>query len=135
MNLSIAQPIQTRSVPAVVLNTFQQQFPKAGRVEWERHGDGNYEVEFTVGLTGRHHKVAINHEGKMLIHEEEIAYYSLPDAIKQHIMAAFGGYRIGGAKKIEQGGNRLYEVELDSRHGDLEIYFNAAGQVLKKQVE
>ncbi len=130
-----AQDVQRRGVPAVVLNAFQQQFPKARQVEWEKKRDGNYEVEFDNGLFSRDHQAIISPEGKVLRHEEELASYSLPDAVKQQIKATFVGYRVGDVKKIDAGGTITYKVELDSRQGDLEVVFNADGKVLKERMD
>lgn len=130
-----AQGVQQRGVPAVVLNAFQQQFPKARQVEWEKKRDGNYEVEFDIGLFSRDHQAIISPEGKILRHEEELASYSLPDAVKQQIKAEFDGYRIGDVKKVDTGGTITYEVELDSRYGDLEVVFGADGKIIKERMD
>ncbi len=130
-----AQDIQKRGVPAVVLNAFQQQFPKARQVEWEKKRDGNYEVEFDNGLFSRDHQAVISPEGKVLRHEEELASYALPDAVKQQIKAEFDGYRVGDVKKIDTGGTITYAVELDSRYGDLDVIFAADGKIVKERMD
>lgn len=130
-----AQTAQKRGVPAVVLNTFQQQFPQARDVEWERNRDGNYEVEFDNGMFGRDNEVIISPEGKILRHEEDLASNSLPDAVKEKIKAEFDGYRVDDAKKIDIGGTVTYEVELDSRLGDLKVVFAADGTVVNERMD
>jgi len=130
-----AQGVQKRGVPAVVLNAFQQQFPKARQVEWEKKRDGNYEVEFDNGLFSRDHQVVISPDGKVLRHEEELASYSLPDAVKGKIKSEFDGYRVGDVKKIDTDGTITYEVELDSRYGDLEVIFAADGEIVKERMD
>ncbi len=130
-----AQDVQRRGVPAVVLNAFQQQFPKARQVEWEKKRDGNYNVEFDNGLFSRDHEAVISPEGKVLRHEEELASYSLPDAVKQKIKTEFDGYRVGDVKKIDAGGTVTYAVELDSRHGDLDVIFAADGEIVKERMD
>ncbi len=132
---AIAQGVQRHGVPAVVLNAFQQQFPKARQVEWEKKKDGNYEVEFSVGLISRDHQVIISPEGKVLRYEEELASYSLPDAVKQQIKTEFDGYRIGDVKKIDVEGRITYEVELDSRYGDLKVDFAPDGKIIKERMD
>lgn len=130
-----AQHVQQRGVSAVVLNAFQQKFPKARQVEWEKKRDGNYEVEFDIGLFSRDHQAIISPEGKILRHEEELASYSLPDAVKQQIKAEFDGYRIGDVKKVDAGGTITYEVELDSRYGNLEVVFGANGKIINERMD
>ena len=130
-----AQGVQRRGVPAVVLNAFQQQFPKARQVEWEKKRDGNYEVEFDNGLFSRDHQAIVSPEGKVLRHEEELASYSLPDAIKQQIKTEFDGYRIDDVKKIDEAGTITYEVALESRYGDLEVIFDPEGKIIKERMD
>lgn len=130
-----AQDVQKRGVPAVVLNAFQQQFPKARQVEWEKKRDGNYEAEFDNGLFSRDHQAIISPEGKVLRHEEELASYSLPDAVKQRIEDEFNGYRLGDVTKIDSEGTLTYKVELDSRQGDLEVIFAANDEIIKERMD
>ena len=135
-NLSVmAQDAQRRGVPAVVLNAFQQQFPKARQVEWEKKKDGNYEVEFDIGLISRDHQAIISPEGKVLRYEEELASYSLPDAVKAQIKTEFDGYRTGDVKKIDVEGKITYGVELDSRYGDLKVSFDPDGKIVKERMD
>lgn len=130
-----AQGLQRRGVPAVVLNAFQQQFPKARQVEWEKKRDGNYEVEFEVGLFSRDHEAIVSPEGRVLRHEEELASSSLPDAVKQQIKVEFDGYRVGDVKKIDTRGTITYQVELESRYGDLDVIFAADGEIVKERMD
>lgn len=135
-NLAVsAQTAVPRGVPAVVLNAFQQQFPKARLVEWEKQKSGNYEVEFVVGLMGRDQQAVISPEGKLMRHEEDLSSTSLPDAIKKQLKADFDGYRVSDVKKVTSGGNIHYEVELESRQGDLKVDFDPEGKVLKERLD
>ncbi|MGK6352126.1 PepSY-like domain-containing protein [Parapedobacter sp. DT-150] len=135
-NLSmVAQDAALRGVPAVVLNAFQQQFPKARQVEWERKNDGNYEAEFNLSLIGRDHTVFISPEGKVLKHEEEISSSSLPDAVEQQIKTEFGGYRIEDAKQIDTGGIVTYRVDLEGRNNDLTVEFDPKGKILNERMD
>ena len=130
-----AQTMQQRGVPAVVLNAFQQQFPKARDVEWERMRDGNYEVEFDNGVFGRDNEVIISPEGKLLRHQEDLTSSSLPDAVKKKIKEEFSEYRVDGATKVDADGTITYEVELERRQGDLKVVFAADGTVVKERMD
>ena len=129
------QAAQKREVPAVVLNAFQQKFPNARDVEWARTRDGNYEVEFDNGIFGRDSDALISPEGKVLRHEEDITAGALPDAVKEKIRAKFDGYRVDNAKKVDTGGTITYEVELESRHGDMDVVFAADGAIVKERID
>lgn len=124
-----------RGVPAVVLNAFQQQFPKARQAEWERRKDGTFEVEFNIGLVGRDQKAFISPDGKVMKHEEELASSSLPDVIKKQIKTEFSGYRIDEVKKISQAGKITYVVDLEGRSGDLKVDFDPEGKIVKERMD
>mgnify|MGYP001401630905 CR=1 FL=1 len=126
------QTISQRAVPAVVLNTFQQQFPGARQAEWEKRRDGSYEVEFHVGLFGRDHNAYISNDGKLLVHEEEVASSSLPVAVKDRIRTDFAEYSIEDVKKVTSGNQVIFKVELDSRSQDLHVEFHPDGTVKKE---
>ncbi len=133
---AIAQSIpHRRDLPAVVLNAFQQRFPQAKRAEWEKKKDGVYEVEFEVGLLGRDHKVYISPDGKVLKHVKEIVSSSLPDAVRQQIKINYSRYRTGDAYKIEVDDRVTYEVELESRYGDLVVVFGVDGEVIGERMD
>lgn len=49
----MAQNMDRRQVPSVVLNNFDLQFPKAVDVEWEKIGDP-FKVDFETGRSNDH---------------------------------------------------------------------------------
>ena len=124
-----------RGVPAVVLNAFQQKFPKARQVEWDQRKDGNFEVEFNIGGAGRDQKAFISPGGEVLKHEEELASSSLPEAIKNQLRNAFNGYRVDEVKKVDEAGKITYVVDLESRSGDLQVLFDPQGKILKERMD
>ena len=128
-----AQDILQRNLPAVVVNAFQQHFPKAKQVEWEKTADGLYEAEFELGLLNRDHKVYITPEGRVQKHIEEISASSLPAAVKQQLDTRYGGYRTGDVTKIESGEQVNYIVELENRREELKVSFDAGGKVLDER--
>lgn len=132
---ALAQHIAQRNLPAVVLNTFQQQFSKARNVEWEKKASGLFEAEFEMGLMQRDHTVYISPDGKLERHIEEISTASLPDAVKKQLAAEYGNYRVNDAKKIESGQQVTYRVELENRMEELELTLDTAGKVLQERAD
>lgn len=124
-----------RNVPAIVLNAFQQEFPKARQVEWEQRKDGSFEVEFNMGMVRRDQKVFFSPDGTMLKHEEELPASALPDVIRDQLRTAFDGYRVDEVRKIEEFGKITYAVDLERPSGDLKVLFGADGKVLKERMD
>src|SRR6478609_6371041 len=71
-NTVFGQDVPQSQVPSLVVNNFQQSFPKAFDVEWELEGE-NYKVEFETGLLRDDHEALYDKAGKLLRHKEEIS--------------------------------------------------------------
>lgn len=132
---AFGQDIAQRNLPAVVLNTFQQHFPKARDVEWEKTAAGLYEAEFEIGLMQRDHTVYISPAGKLEKHIQEISNSSLPEAVKKQLAKEYDGYRISDPKKIEEGQTVTYRVELENRMEELKVTLDTGGKVIDERAD
>lgn len=126
-----AQDIPKTQVPSVIINSFQQAFPKATDIEWELYGD-LYKAEFETGLFGTDHEVWYNKNGKLAKHKEEISKSDLPKKITAKISKDFSGYSIDDVKKITKGSNVVYTLELNSFTKEWKMAFDKEGNVLSK---
>ncbi len=131
---TFAQDIAQSQVPSLVVNDFQQAYPKATDVEWEMDG-AHYKVEFEVGLPGIDHEIWYDQSGKVLRHEEEISKGDLPKAVLTKVKASYNGYRIDDVKKIIEGNTAVYTLEAKSLTGEWKLAFDAAGNELSKFVD
>jgi len=129
--ISCAQNMSHTQVPAVVINAFQQQFPKASDVEWERKGPV-YEVEFETGLSGKDHTVLIDSLGKITSHKQDITEQELPAAVLQAIKQQFNGYRLDDMESIDTNGTMTYKTELKKKPEEWKVLFSADGKILQK---
>jgi uncharacterized membrane protein YkoI len=132
--ISCAQNVAPGNVPALVVNTFQQQFPKAADIEWKKKGN-LYEVEFETGLSGKDHKMLIDSLGKITYHKFDISESELPDAIRKTITTQFSGYTEDDPEKVESDGLVTYEVELKKKPEEWEVTFSSDGKILGKLTE
>ncbi|MNE44548.1 hypothetical protein D3C87_947110 [compost metagenome] len=126
-----AQDIPQSQVPAVVVNSFQQKFPKAKGVDWELKA-GLYEAEFETGLFGTDHEVWIQSNGKIVRHKEELAKNDLPKAIIAKVKKDFPGYRIEDVKKITEEQKITYAFEVKSRTEEWKLVVDTQGNILGK---
>ncbi|SFU09081.1 Putative beta-lactamase-inhibitor-like, PepSY-like [Algoriphagus locisalis] len=127
---TFAQDIHPSEVPSVVANNFRKEFPKASDIEWELDGD-NYNVDFEIGW-GTDHEIWYDAAGNMLKHEEEISKGDLPNQVTSKINSDFKDLRIDGAKKITEGSQVTYKVELENFTEEWKVIFSATGEVLHK---
>ncbi|MCS4228009.1 PepSY-like domain-containing protein [Sphingobacterium sp. BIGb0165] len=126
-----AQDILQSQVPAVVVNSFQQKFPKAKGVDWELKA-GLYEAEFETGLFGTDHEVWIQSNGKIVRHKEELAKNDLPKAVIAKVKKDFPGYRIEDVKKITEEQKITYAFEVKSRTDEWKLVVDTQGNILGK---
>lgn len=126
-----AQDIPQSQVPAVVINSFQQKFPKAADMDWELKGD-LYEVEFETGLLGTDHEAWFNKTGKMIKHKEDVSKRDLPKTVTAKLNQDFPGYRIDDVKKITEGQKVTYTLEAKKGLDEWKIAIDIQGKVLSK---
>lgn len=123
-----AQDIPAREVPSVVMNVFNQKFPKAADVEWERKGE-LYKVEFEISR--KDHSLWINESGNVVKHKEDIRSADLPAAVKTVIAKDYKGYRIDDVEKLQNGKGTFYKVELKKGSEDVDVFFDQQGKKME----
>lgn len=128
---AFAQDIPQSQVPAVVVNSFQQKFPKAKGVDWELKA-GLYEAEFETGLFGTDHEVWIQSNGKIVRHKEELAKNDLPKAVIANVKKEFPGYRIEDVKKITEEQKVTYAFEVKNGSNEWKLVVDPKGNMLGK---
>ncbi|WP_339875529.1 PepSY-like domain-containing protein [uncultured Algoriphagus sp.] len=127
---TFAQDIHASEVPSVVSNNFKKQFPKATDIEWELDGE-NFNVDFEIGW-GTDHEIWYDAAGNILKHEEEISKGNLPNEVTSKINTEFKDLSIDGVKKITEGKQVTYEVELENYKEEWKVFFSTTGEILHK---
>lgn len=130
-NTASGQDIPQSQIPSVIVNNFQQSFPKAFDVEWELKGE-TYKVEFETGLLGTDHEVWYDKTGKLVRHKEDISKSDLPQKVLAKISSDFSGYRTDDIEKITEGDKTIYKLELKSWSEEWKVAFDSEGNVLSK---
>lgn len=128
---TFAQDLSQSQVPSLVVNDFQQAYPKALDVEWEMDG-ASYKVEFELGLPGIDHEIWYDQSGKVLRHKEEISKGDLPKAVLAKLKSSYSGYRVVDVKKITEGSSAVYTLEAKTLMEEWKLAFDADGNELSK---
>lgn len=123
-----AQDIPQGEVPAAVMQSFNEKFPKASDIEWERKGE-LYEVEFVLGRFDDH-EALFDASGNLTRHKGEIAKSSLPKAVADAIATKYPKYRIDDVDKITEGDRVTYKTELENGQEDFNVVFSEDGSVI-----
>ncbi len=92
-----------------------------------------YDVEATV--KGKHAEADIAADGTVLTTEEEVAYDSLPKAVRDVVEKYFGSAKDLKASKEIDKGQASYEVEGQMDNKKVTLKLDAAGKILEEEKE
>lgn len=128
---AIAQDIPQSQVPAVVVNSFQQKFPKAKKVDWELKGN-IYEAEFETGLFGTDQEAWFQQNGKLVRYKTDFGKRDLPNKVLDRVKRDFPGYSIEDVTKITAEQKVSYTFEVKNRNDEWKLVLDPQGNVLKQ---
>ena len=115
--------------PQAVLTAFQQKFPSAKEVKWEKENATEYEANFEINEVEC--SANFNENGTWVETETEIGYVSLPDAVKKAFEMQVKK-KAKESSRIERANNViLYEVEYKKGLKSKKLVFNSDGTMAK----
>lgn len=130
-NITFGQDVPQSQVPSVIVNNFQQKFPKALDQEWELEGE-HYNVDFEIGLLRTDHSAWYTKEGKLIRHKEEISKSDLPQSVLATIKKDFNSFRVEDVKKITETDKASYTLDLKKLNEEWKVTIDEKGNVLSK---
>ena len=126
-----AQRIHKSNVPSIIVNSFNQQFPRAYDVEWKME-ENVYKVEFETGLFRTDHAVWYDNLANMIKHKAEISKRDLPDSVLNMLSVDYNGYKVSDMKMIFQDGVSTYTMELKRFDEEWKVNVTSNGKLLSK---
>lgn len=124
---------QNKDVPAKVKTAFEQKFPTAQKVNWDKENETEWEAEFK--MNGEEYSANFTTDGKWMETEYEIEESDLPQAVKQTLDNEFAGYDIEEVEISETPDGKVYEFALEEGETELEVAISPNGKVVKKEVK
>jgi len=121
------------NVPAKVKTAFEQKFPDAKKVKWEKENEQEWEAEFK--MKGIEYSANFDINGSWKETEYEIKKSEIPAAIKTTLESEFADYKIEEAEVSETKEAKVYEVELEKNESEIEVVFTADGKIIKQKEE
>lgn len=121
-----AQFFNNSKVPTGVKLHFQQQFPKAKKVNWNVSQLG-FEVTFT-----HHHQKhfgVYNLDGSSVVQTEEMTKAQLPRKIRKQLKREYADYIVEGTERIENQQGFIYSTEIASAEESLSLVFDSDGRL------
>ncbi len=117
-------------VPEVVKKAFQQKFPTAKKVKWEKEKNNDFEASFI--LNDKEISAVYSIDGQLKETETEIAVSELPKSVIDALAKKDANAKIEEAEKIERSDNTIiYETEVKINKKKTELLFDSNGNEIK----
>ena len=124
-----ASTIHATEVPTAIKTAFQQKFPTAKKVKWEKEKTNEYEASFI--LNSKEVSATYFTDGKLKEMETEIPVSELPKAVIDAIAKKHPNVKIDEAAKIERSDNSIvYEAELKIGGKKTDLLFDEIGNIV-----
>jgi len=117
--------------PMAVTTAFNQKFPNATKVKWDKENAHEYEASFDW----KGEKLSANYsdKGEWLETESPISFNLLPEKVQATFNSAHKGATIKGVAKIETSkGITKFEVEFKQGVKTVELFYTADGTEVKE---
>jgi len=125
-----ASTINATEVPDAIEKAFQQKFPTAKKVKWEKEKNNDYEVSFV--LNDKEVSVLYQLDGILKEIETEIEISELPKSVVDALNKKYPNVKIEEAAKIERSDNSIvYETEVKINKKDTDLLFDQNGNETK----
>ena len=131
--MAIAACGQKENVPTKVKSAFEQKFPNAKKVDWDKENTNEWEVEFKMNNV--HYSANFDNDGIWKETEYKIKKSDIPSSVKSTLDNQFGDYDIEEVEISETSNGKVYELALEKDENDIEVAIAPNGKVVKKVVK
>jgi hypothetical protein len=130
-SLMIGFNVIAANPPAVVSKAFENKFPGAEKVKWDKENAHEYEAEFTLG--GSKMSASFDETGKWLETETSITMRQVPDVVQASFNRDHPKAVVKGCSRIEKADGKFsYEIEMMVNSKIQEVHYADDGTALKK---
>lgn len=117
--------------PSAVRTAFNQKFPDATKIKWDKENAQEYEAEFK--WKGVNYIANFTENGNWLETESPISFNQLPDKVQKAYNMAHKGAPVKAVAKIETVKNATkYEVEFKQSGKTVELFYTNDGTEVKE---
>jgi hypothetical protein len=125
-----ASTLKAIEVPDAIKKAFQQKFPTAKKVKWEKEGSNDYEASFL--LNGKELSALYSPDGQLKETETEISISEIPKVVVDALNKKYPNVKIDEAAKIERADNSIvYETEVKINKKKTDLLFDQNGNETK----
>lgn len=118
--------------PTVVSTAFNQKFPNATKVKWNK--ENTHEYEATFEWKGEKRSANFSASGEWLETESPIPFHLLPEKVQSAFNADHKGVKAKAVAKIETSkGITKFEIEFKQGLKTAELFYTDDGTAIKEQ--
>ena len=118
------------NVPTAVQKAFEQKFPGATNIKWDKENAHEYEASFD--LNSEKYSANFSDQGTWLETESSITFNLLPDKVQSTFNTSNKDATVKAVAKIETSqGVTKYEIEYKQGVKTIETLYNEDGTVIK----
>ena len=130
VSLASLQAICQVKVPDVVKTAFNNKFPGASEIKWEKENKNELEANFKMNNTAVSANFSL--DGTWVETETTIPANELPAPVTNAVNTKYPGAVYGRTEKIEKPGNKVfYEVNITMKGKKKELELNPDGVIVK----
>lgn len=127
---AIATSFAQSKTPTAVTTAFNQKFPNATDVKWDKENAHEYEASFE--WKGVKYSANFSDKGEWLETESPSSFNQLPEKVQTAFNASYKGATVKAVAKIETSkGTTKYEVEFKQGANTVEIFYTVDGTETK----
>jgi uncharacterized membrane protein YkoI len=113
-----------------ITTAFQQKFPSATKIKWQKENATEYEANFE--MNGLKYSANYSTKGEWLETESPVAFDKLPTKVTEAFQAHHKNQKVKSASLIETSSGALkYELEYRKGLKMVELFYDENGNVLK----
>lgn len=117
--------------PMAVTTAFNQKFPNASKVKWDKENAHEYEASFE--WKGENFSANFSDTGEWLETESPISKNQLPDKVQSAFNSAHKRAKVKAVAKIETSkGITKFEVEFKQGIKTVELFYSTDGKEIKE---
>ena len=119
------------NTPPLVRNAFNNKFPNASHVKWDKENAHEYEASFE--WKGEKLSANFGENGNWLETESPISFHLLPEKIQTSFHQTHSGVKVRAVSKITNSqGNTKFEVEFRKGLKTFEVFYTPEGNEIKE---
>lgn len=113
-----------------VTTAFQQKFPDAKKVKWEKESESEWEADFKQN--GKKYSANFKVDGTWTETEHAIEMEEIPGSVKHILNTSFRDYKVEESELAERPDGTFYEFEVEKGEEEMELVISADGSSVKK---